>query len=163
MLSNHGRFYRRYICLQVFSEVMEDLHNHINPDTNRHAPLISTELYNLIMEHKDLLNSVLIYDRWLWLVFEGRLVIQLYLFWFCISLSTMILILGINHNKNIYYHYLLDSPTILQRFQLQLLRYQNPWKDLSSEDQWESCWAAPTYVNEGLSGYVIFLWQKWIQ
>ena len=42
---------------------MEDLYNHINPDTNRHAPLISTELITLIREHKDKLNSVLIYDR----------------------------------------------------------------------------------------------------
>ncbi|XP_063684533.1 ribonucleoside-diphosphate reductase large subunit-like isoform X3 [Bolinopsis microptera] len=42
---------------------MEDLYNHINPDTNRHAPLISTELINLIRANKDTLNSVLIYDR----------------------------------------------------------------------------------------------------
>ncbi|KAL5269020.1 hypothetical protein ACHWQZ_G002745 [Mnemiopsis leidyi] len=48
---------------KVFSDTMEDLYNHINPDTNRHAPLISTELITLIREHKDKLNSVLIYDR----------------------------------------------------------------------------------------------------
>ncbi|XP_063684531.1 ribonucleoside-diphosphate reductase large subunit-like isoform X1 [Bolinopsis microptera] len=48
---------------KLFSDTMEDLYNHINPDTNRHAPLISTELINLIRANKDTLNSVLIYDR----------------------------------------------------------------------------------------------------
>ena len=43
---------------------MEDLYNHINPDTNRHAPLISLDLINLIRKNKEQLNSVVIYDRY---------------------------------------------------------------------------------------------------
>lgn len=48
---------------KVFSEVMEDLYAHINPDTSRHAPLISKPLIDLIRKHKARLNSSIIFDR----------------------------------------------------------------------------------------------------
>jgi ribonucleoside-diphosphate reductase alpha chain len=46
-----------------FSETMEDLYNYIDPKTNQPAALISEEVYNIIMENKELLDSSIIYDR----------------------------------------------------------------------------------------------------
>lgn len=48
---------------KIFSEVMSDLYNYIDPKNGRHAPLISEETYNIIMENSVLLNSAIIYDR----------------------------------------------------------------------------------------------------
>ncbi|KAI9319466.1 ribonucleotide reductase [Dichotomocladium elegans] len=48
---------------KVFSQVVEDLHSYINPKTNKHAPMISDETYNVVMKHADRLNSAIIYDR----------------------------------------------------------------------------------------------------
>jgi len=49
--------------LKVFSDVVEILHSHIHPITGKSAPLVSYELYNIVMENKDILNSAIIYDR----------------------------------------------------------------------------------------------------
>src|SRR5210317_1609205 len=46
-----------------FSEVMTDLYEYINPRTGKKAPLLSDEVYNVIMEHKDVLDSTIIYNR----------------------------------------------------------------------------------------------------
>ncbi|AJR42933.1 Rnr3p [Saccharomyces cerevisiae YJM1083] len=46
-----------------FSKVIEDLHDWINPATGKHAPMISDEIYNIVMENKDTLNSAIVYDR----------------------------------------------------------------------------------------------------
>ena len=46
-----------------FSKVIEDLHDWINPATGKHAPMISDEIYNIVMEYKDTLNSAIVYDR----------------------------------------------------------------------------------------------------
>ncbi|MDY2585952.1 ribonucleoside-diphosphate reductase subunit alpha [Winogradskyella aquimaris] len=46
-----------------FSEVMEDLYTYVNPRTGKKAPLLSDEVYNVIMENKDRLDSAIIYNR----------------------------------------------------------------------------------------------------
>lgn len=46
-----------------FSEVMQDLHDYIDPKTNQHAPLISDDVYEVIDKNKEVLDSSIIYDR----------------------------------------------------------------------------------------------------
>jgi len=48
---------------KVFSDVMEDLYNWINPKTGKHSPMISDKIYKIIQENSDKLNSAVIYDR----------------------------------------------------------------------------------------------------
>ena len=48
---------------KVFSQVMDDLYQYINPHLNRHSPLISSEVYEIIMANAEVLNSAIIYDR----------------------------------------------------------------------------------------------------
>lgn len=48
---------------KTFSEVMEDLHKYVNPRTGKDAPLLSDEVYNVIMENKERLDSTIIYNR----------------------------------------------------------------------------------------------------
>lgn len=48
---------------KVFSDVIEVLHSHIHPKTQQPAPLVSDELYRVVMENKERLNSAIIYDR----------------------------------------------------------------------------------------------------
>ncbi|MBT8253168.1 MAG: ribonucleoside-diphosphate reductase subunit alpha [Flavobacteriaceae bacterium] len=46
-----------------FSEVMADLYTYINPRTGKKAPLLSNEVYKIIMDNKDMLDSTIIYNR----------------------------------------------------------------------------------------------------
>ena len=46
-----------------FSEVMTDLYTYINPRTGKKAPLLSDEVYKIINENKDKLDSTIIYNR----------------------------------------------------------------------------------------------------
>lgn len=46
-----------------FSEVMEDLYTYINPRTGKKAPLLSDEVYKVIMDNKETLDSTIIYNR----------------------------------------------------------------------------------------------------
>lgn len=46
-----------------FSEVMEDLYSYVNPRTGKKAPLLSDEVYNVIKDNKDKLDSAIIYNR----------------------------------------------------------------------------------------------------
>ncbi len=46
-----------------FSEVMDDLYNYINPRTAKKAPLLSKEVYKVINDNRDLLDSTIIYNR----------------------------------------------------------------------------------------------------
>src|SRR5688572_14248193 len=46
-----------------FSEVMEDMYNYIDPKTNQRASLLADDVYEVIREHKDTLDSSIIYDR----------------------------------------------------------------------------------------------------
>ncbi|WP_242083012.1 ribonucleoside-diphosphate reductase subunit alpha [Aestuariivivens sediminis] len=48
---------------KTFSEVMQDLYTYVNPRTGKDAPLLSDEVYKVIMEHKDRLDSTIIYNR----------------------------------------------------------------------------------------------------
>uniref|UniRef100_UPI00398ED33F ribonucleoside-diphosphate reductase large subunit isoform X1 n=2 Tax=Pristiophorus japonicus TaxID=55135 RepID=UPI00398ED33F len=48
---------------KVFCEVMEDLYHYVNPLNNHHSPMISKETLDIVLEHKDRLNSAIIYDR----------------------------------------------------------------------------------------------------
>uniref|UniRef100_A0A8C4IXI0 Ribonucleoside-diphosphate reductase n=1 Tax=Dicentrarchus labrax TaxID=13489 RepID=A0A8C4IXI0_DICLA len=48
---------------KVFSDVMEDLYNYVNPLNKRHSPMISKETLDIILENKARLNSAIIYDR----------------------------------------------------------------------------------------------------
>ncbi|MGB1232026.1 MAG: ribonucleoside-diphosphate reductase subunit alpha [Winogradskyella sp.] len=48
---------------KTFSEVMEDLYTYVNPRTGKDAPLLSDEVYKVIMENKDKLDSTIIYNR----------------------------------------------------------------------------------------------------
>ncbi|QED38617.1 ribonucleoside-diphosphate reductase subunit alpha [Antarcticibacterium arcticum] len=46
-----------------FSEVMADLYEYVNPRTGKEAPLLSEEVYKVIQENKELLDSTIIYNR----------------------------------------------------------------------------------------------------
>ncbi|WP_340076022.1 ribonucleoside-diphosphate reductase subunit alpha [Leptobacterium sp. I13] len=46
-----------------FSETMTDLYEYVNPRTGKKAPLLSDEVYKVIMEHADTLDSSIIYNR----------------------------------------------------------------------------------------------------
>jgi ribonucleoside-diphosphate reductase alpha chain len=46
-----------------FSEVMEDLYNYVNPRTAKKAALLSDEVYKVINDNRDLLDSTIIYNR----------------------------------------------------------------------------------------------------
>uniref|UniRef100_A0A3Q2CZY8 Ribonucleoside-diphosphate reductase n=1 Tax=Cyprinodon variegatus TaxID=28743 RepID=A0A3Q2CZY8_CYPVA len=48
---------------KVFSDVMEDLYNYVNPLNKRHSPMISKETLDIVLENKSVLNSAIIYDR----------------------------------------------------------------------------------------------------
>lgn len=48
---------------KVFSDVVEVLHNHIHPKTGTPSPLVSDELYKIVQDNKEALNSAIIYDR----------------------------------------------------------------------------------------------------
>ena len=48
---------------RLFSDVIHDLYHYINPKTNNHSPLISKELYDLVMENKDVINNWPDYDK----------------------------------------------------------------------------------------------------
>ena len=46
-----------------FSEVMTDLYNYVNPRTGKKAPLVSDEVYKVIMDNSAKLDSTIIYNR----------------------------------------------------------------------------------------------------
>ncbi|XP_042567424.1 ribonucleoside-diphosphate reductase large subunit [Cyprinus carpio] len=48
---------------KVFSEVMEDLYNYVNPLNGHHSPMISKETLDIVLANKDRLNSAIIFDR----------------------------------------------------------------------------------------------------
>ena len=47
----------------VFSEVISDLREYIDPESGKHAPLISEEVHEIIMANKDVLDSHVDYTR----------------------------------------------------------------------------------------------------
>ncbi|KAF0491440.1 ribonucleotide reductase [Gigaspora margarita] len=46
-----------------FSIVIQELYDHVSPRRKIHAPLVSKEVYDIVMENADRLNSAIIYDR----------------------------------------------------------------------------------------------------
>ncbi len=46
-----------------FSEVMTDLYEYVNPRTGKKAPLLADEVFKVISENKELLDSTIIYNR----------------------------------------------------------------------------------------------------
>ncbi|WP_372973182.1 ribonucleoside-diphosphate reductase subunit alpha [Muriicola sp.] len=46
-----------------FSETMKDLYEYVNPRTGKDAPLLSDEVYQVIMENAEKLDSTIIYNR----------------------------------------------------------------------------------------------------
>ena len=48
---------------KTFSEVMTDLYTYVNPRTGKKAPLLSDEVYDIIMKNAEELDSTIIYNR----------------------------------------------------------------------------------------------------
>lgn len=48
---------------KTFSEVMADLYTYIDPKTGENAALLADDVFNIIMENKERLDSSIIYDR----------------------------------------------------------------------------------------------------
>ena len=48
---------------KTFSDVVEDLYRYIDPKTGEKASLIADDVYKIIMDNHELLNSTIIYDR----------------------------------------------------------------------------------------------------
>ena len=48
---------------KTFSDVMADLFKYVDPKTGENASLLAEDVYNVVMENKDLLDSSIIYDR----------------------------------------------------------------------------------------------------
>ena len=48
---------------KVFSDVVEDLYNYIDPKTGEKASLIADDVYKIVMDNKEQLDSNIIYDR----------------------------------------------------------------------------------------------------
>ncbi len=48
---------------KTFSETMEDLYRYIDPKTGENAALLADDVYEIIMNNKDVLDSSIIYDR----------------------------------------------------------------------------------------------------
>ena len=46
-----------------FSEVVSDLRNYVDPESGKHAPLISEEVFAIIMDNKDVLDAHIDYNR----------------------------------------------------------------------------------------------------
>lgn len=48
---------------KTFSEVMSDMYHYIDPKTGQNAALLADDVYQIIQENKELLDSSIIYDR----------------------------------------------------------------------------------------------------
>jgi ribonucleotide reductase alpha subunit len=48
---------------KIFSEVVADLYNYINPKTGKHGPLIAKPVYDIIMKNAERINGSIVYDR----------------------------------------------------------------------------------------------------
>jgi len=48
---------------KTFSEVVTDLHDYVNPRTGKAASLIADDVYKVIMDNKEKLDSTIIYNR----------------------------------------------------------------------------------------------------
>jgi len=48
---------------KTFSETMDDLYHYIDPKTNKNAALLADDVFTIIQENRDFLDSSIIYDR----------------------------------------------------------------------------------------------------
>ncbi|MEN9997574.1 MAG: hypothetical protein RI922_564 [Bacteroidota bacterium] len=48
---------------KTFSEVIEDMYKYIDPKTGQNASLVAEDVYNVIMDNREVLDSSIIYDR----------------------------------------------------------------------------------------------------
>ena len=48
---------------KIFSDVIEDMYSYIDPKTGQKAALVADDVYQIIMDNKELLDSSIIYDR----------------------------------------------------------------------------------------------------
>ncbi|KZO92657.1 ribonucleotide reductase alpha subunit [Calocera viscosa TUFC12733] len=48
---------------KVFSQVIEDLYTYVNPKNGRHSPMIAKDIYEIVQENKEVLDSAIIYER----------------------------------------------------------------------------------------------------
>ncbi|KAL1406309.1 ribonucleotide-diphosphate reductase subunit rnr1 [Vanrija albida] len=48
---------------KVFSQVIADLYEWVNPKTGKQAPMVSEEVFNIVQANKDVLDGAIIYDR----------------------------------------------------------------------------------------------------
>ena len=48
---------------KTFSDVMTDLYQYVNPRTGKKGPMIADDVYKIIMDNKDKLDSTIIYNR----------------------------------------------------------------------------------------------------
>ncbi|CCE65218.1 hypothetical protein TPHA_0K00840 [Tetrapisispora phaffii CBS 4417] len=48
---------------KLFSDVVDQFYHYINPDTGKPASLVSKDLFDNVMAHKDEINSAIFYDR----------------------------------------------------------------------------------------------------
>jgi ribonucleoside-diphosphate reductase alpha subunit len=48
---------------KTFSEVIEDMYRYIDPKTGQNAALVAQDVYEIIMDNKEMLDSSIIYDR----------------------------------------------------------------------------------------------------
>ena len=48
---------------KTFSEVMKDLYEYVNPRTGEKAPLLSDEVYKVVVDNQEKLDSTIIYNR----------------------------------------------------------------------------------------------------
>ncbi|TYP76121.1 ribonucleoside-diphosphate reductase subunit alpha [Aquimarina intermedia] len=48
---------------KTFSEVVTDLYEYVNPRTNKKAPLIADDVYEVVQKNKEKLDSTIIYNR----------------------------------------------------------------------------------------------------
>lgn len=48
---------------KTFSDVVEDLYNYVDPKTDEKAPLVADDVYQIIMENSEELNSAVIHSR----------------------------------------------------------------------------------------------------
>jgi ribonucleoside-diphosphate reductase alpha chain len=48
---------------KVFSEVIDDLYNYIDPKTGQRASMIAEDVYEIVQKNKSILDSTVIYDR----------------------------------------------------------------------------------------------------
>ncbi|ORY35557.1 ribonucleoside-diphosphate reductase large chain [Naematelia encephala] len=46
-----------------FSSVVSDLYHWVNPKTGKHAPMIADDVFKVVMDNKEQLDSAIIYDR----------------------------------------------------------------------------------------------------